>query len=84
MHHHRSSTFTLAPETAPRPELAGTALAVVILGQNLGMLIGPPLIANSAAEGNWVNGTYPIIAACVVAVIAVLLMRSGRGSSMSA
>ncbi|MGI6406075.1 MAG: MFS transporter [Syntrophaceticus sp.] len=74
-----SSTFTLAPETVPRPELAGTALGVVILGQNLGMFIGPPLIANSAAGGNWAYGTYPIIAASVVALVAVLFMRSGRG-----
>ncbi len=70
-----SSTFTLAPETAPRPELAGVALGVVSMGQNFGMLTGPPLIAN-AADVSWVYGTYPVVAASAVAVAAVLLMRN--------
>ncbi len=70
-----SSTFTIAPETVPRPELAGMALGVVSIGQNFGMLIGPPLIANAAAGGNWAYGTYPVIAASVIAIAAALLMR---------
>ncbi|MGB4044333.1 MAG: hypothetical protein WBK18_10650, partial [Thermacetogeniaceae bacterium] len=68
----------LAPETAPRPELAGMALGVVSIGQNLGMLMGPPLVASAAAGGNWINGTYPVIAASVVAIVAALLMRMRR------
>lgn len=74
-----SSTFTLAAETAPRPELAGTALGVVILGQNLGILIGPPLIAYSAAGGNWAYGIYPVVAASVVAFAAALFMKGALG-----
>jgi len=73
-----SGTFTLAPETAPRPELTGMALGIVNIGQNLGMLIGPPLIAGAAAGGNWVNGTFPVIAASVVAIVAALFMRMRR------
>jgi len=78
-----SSTFTLAPETAPRPELAGMALGVVSIGQNLGMLMGPPLVASAAAGGNWASGTYPIIAASVVAIAAALFMRMDRAGGQS-
>ena len=70
-----SSTFTLAPETAPRPELVGVALGVVSIGQNFGMLVGPPAVAKAAAGGVWVLGTYPVVIGCAVAVVAALLMR---------
>ncbi|MGB4044194.1 MAG: hypothetical protein WBK18_09930, partial [Thermacetogeniaceae bacterium] len=73
----------LAPETAPRPELAGMALGVVSIGQNLGMLMGPPLVASAAAGGNWASGTYPIIAASVVAIAAALFMRMDRAGGQS-
>ncbi|MDR9755295.1 MAG: CynX/NimT family MFS transporter [Thermacetogeniaceae bacterium] len=78
-----SSTFTLAPETAPRPELAGMALGVVTIGQNIGMLMGPPLVASAAAVGNWAYGTYPVIAASVVAIAAALFMRMDRAGGQS-
>lgn len=71
-----SSTFTLAPDTAPRPELAGMALGIVSLGQNLGMLIGPPLIGRAVAGGSWPAGTYPVVIAIVIALAAALLMRT--------
>lgn len=70
-----SSTFTLAPETVPRPELAGMALAIVSLGQNFGMLIGPPLVGRTVAGGSWLSGTFPIVIATAIAVVAVLLIR---------
>lgn len=75
-----SSTFTLAPETAPRPELAGVALGVVSIGQNFGMLVGPPVIAKAAAGGAWVMGTYPVVIGCAVAIVAALLMRIRAGA----
>lgn len=67
--------FTLAPDTMPRPELAGLALGIVNLGQNLGMLIAPPLIGMAVAGGSWSSGTYPVIIAVVVALIATLAVR---------
>lgn len=69
-----TSTFTLAPETAPQMELAGVALAIVIVGQNCGMLIGPPLIGKIIASGGWSGGTYPMVIAMIVALVATLLI----------
>lgn len=71
-----SSTFTLAPDTVPRPELAGMALGAVSLGQNFGMLIGPPLIGRAVAGGSWLAGTYPVVVAAIIAVAAALIMRT--------
>lgn len=71
-----SCGFTLAPETVPRPELAGIALGIVSLGQNFGMLIGPPIVGRAVAGGVWTAGTYPIVIATAIALVAVLLMRS--------
>lgn len=40
-----TATFAAAPEIMGKPELAGIGLAVVIMCQNLGMFVGPVLLA---------------------------------------
>jgi MFS family permease len=61
-----TSTFTLAPETMPRRELAGLALALVSVGSNAGVLVGPPVIGALVSGGNWALGSL-----CFVAVMAL-------------
>lgn len=67
--------FTLAPETALSPQLAGMAIAIVILGQNVGVFIGPSAIgAIVAASGAWGSATLPLTITSIIGVIAALIM----------
>jgi predicted MFS family arabinose efflux permease len=56
-----TSLFTLAPETASRPEFAGLALAALNMGANLGILIGPPVLGSIVANGNWTPGSICLV-----------------------
>ncbi|GFN23483.1 hypothetical protein TAMC210_18000 [Thermanaeromonas sp. C210] len=71
-----TTIYTLAPETVPDPRLAGVALATLALGQNGGMLLGPPVIGRAVAGGSWADGTYPMVIGSIVALIAALLVRT--------
>ncbi|GEA15200.1 MFS transporter [Moorella sp. E308F] len=68
--------FTIAPETAINPQFAGVALGVVILGQNSGMFIGPPVVGQAIASGGWDAGVYPLVAGLLVSLVATLLIRT--------
>jgi sugar phosphate permease len=76
-----TTAFTLAPETMPRPELAGLALGILSVGQNLGLFFGPPAIAAVIADGNWGAGVIPLVASLAVGVIAVWLLPARRAGS---
>jgi MFS family permease len=52
-----TATFTLAPETMPSVEYAGLALAIVMVGSNLGVLGGPPALASILKTGDWTAGS---------------------------
>ena len=75
-----SATFTLAPETMPSPQLAGLALGIVSVGQNLGMFFGPPIVGGLIASGNWAAGTVPLMVAVVVGVAASIGLQARRAS----
>lgn len=74
-----TAVFTLAPETMPRPELAGWALGIVSVGQNLGMFLGPATVAALVAGGVWSNGVLPLVISGALGVMASawLLFRAG-------
>jgi MFS family permease len=77
-----TAIFTLAPETLPRPELAGWVIGLVSVGQNLGMFLGPPLMGATIAGGTWGAG-LPILlgAAAVGTTTAYLLQRQMEGGA---
>jgi hypothetical protein len=54
-------TFTLAPETMPSVEYASLALAIVMVGSNLGTLGGPPALASILKTGNWTAGSTGLV-----------------------
>jgi hypothetical protein len=41
-----TATFAAAPEVMRKPQWAGMGLAVIMVGQNLGLLIGPVLFGS--------------------------------------
>lgn len=79
-----TATFTLAPETAPSPQLAGLALGIVSVGQNLGMFFGPPLVGAIVANGQWEAGAIPLFSSIAVGVAASLLLQGRRATTRPA
>lgn len=71
-----TTAFTLAPETMPRPELAGLALGILSIGQNLGAVLGAPAIALLVADGRWEAGILPVVGALVLGLGATLFLNT--------
>lgn len=70
-----TAVFTLAPETMARPELAGFAMGIINVGQNLGMLAGPPIVGAVVAASGWGSGAYPLVIGTAVAFLATLVLK---------
>ena len=58
-----ATTFTLAPETAPSPEFAGLAVAIVMASSTIGSLGGPPILGAILSTGSWIAGSVFFVAA---------------------
>ncbi|MBL8057665.1 MAG: MFS transporter, partial [Anaerolineales bacterium] len=71
-----TAAFTLAPETMPRPALAGLALGILSIGQNLGSMLGAPALALVIGDGHWEAGTPLIVAALGLGLAATLLLQA--------
>jgi MFS family permease len=61
-----TATFAAAPEVMGRPQLAGIGLAVVAVGQNVGMVIGPILFGMLVESFGWVAAGYGLIPFCLL------------------
>lgn len=68
-------TFAAAPEIMKNPRNAGLGLAVVAVGQNIGMFLGPGLFGESVEIAGWVTSGNLIIPVCIAGFIAAILMR---------
>ncbi|MGI9953467.1 MFS transporter [Moorellaceae bacterium AZ2] len=74
-----TSIFALAPEITPSPQLSGPIMAIINLGHNLGMLVGPPVLGQTLKYASiWAVGNYPIIVSMVLATVATLLFVTRR------
>jgi nitrate/nitrite transporter NarK len=65
-----TATFAAAPEVMGNPRSAGMGLAVVSLGQNLGMVIGPILFGTLAGMVGWATAGYWLIPICLLGFVA--------------
>ena len=65
-----SATFSSVPEIMERPQLAGIGMAVLALGQNLGMVVGPAVFGPLATSVGWVTAGILLIPVCALGVIA--------------
>jgi MFS family permease len=65
------ATFAAVPEVMESRELAGSGMAVLALGQNLGMFIGPMLFGRLVDSMGWTNAGYVLVPVCAVSVIAI-------------
>jgi MFS family permease len=70
-----TATFAAAPEVMKDARLAGLGLAVVMVGQNLGMFIGPVLFGRMVESLGWVNAGAFLIPFCLLGFVAAWLVR---------
>jgi MFS family permease len=70
-----TATFAAAPEIMGSPQLAGMGLAVVAVGQNLGMVVGPALFGALVGLAGWLTASLWLIPFCVLGFAAAWLIR---------
>lgn len=64
-----TATFAAAPELMGKPQWAGLGLAVVLVGQNVGQLIGPVLFGELVQSLGWAITGYLMIPFCLLGFI---------------
>ena len=64
-----TAIFAAASEVMRKPEWAGLGLAVVLIGQNLGQLLGPILFGEIVKSSGWAMAGYMMIPFCLVGFI---------------
>jgi predicted MFS family arabinose efflux permease len=70
-----TATFAAAPELMRRPEWGGLGLAVVLIGQNLGQLVGPLLFGQFVNSLGWLAAGYLMIPVCLLGFISAWKVR---------
>lgn len=65
-----TATFAAAPEVMPSPRLAGLGLAVVLVGQNLGQVLGPILFGQAVGSLGWAAAGYLMAPVCLLGFLA--------------
>lgn len=63
------ATFAAAPEIMQKPELAGLGLAVLLIGQNLGQLLGPIFFSEMIGSLGWATAGYLLIPFCLIGFV---------------
>ena len=70
-----TATFAAAPEVMRKPQWAGLGLAVILIGQNLGQLVGPVLLGQLIGRVGWVAAGYVLIPICLLGFASAWLVR---------
>jgi MFS family permease len=69
------ATFAAVPEIMVSRQLAGLGMAVLALGQNLGMFIGPIMFGRLAESIGWTAAGYFLVPVSVISVIAICVAK---------
>jgi MFS family permease len=64
-----TATFAAVSEVMQKPEWAGLGLAVILIGQNIGQLVGPILFGEIVKGPGWVMAGYMMIPFCLLGFI---------------
>lgn len=70
-----TATFAAVPETMKRPQLVGIGMAIVMLGQNLGMFVGPAVFGKLAESVGWATAGYMLIPISILGIVAGWLVK---------
>lgn len=71
-----TATFSATPALMRRPEQAGLGLAVVSLGQNTGMFVGPILFGLVAERFGWAPAAYAMIPFLLIGLVSARMVRT--------
>ncbi|MBN1537923.1 MAG: MFS transporter [Anaerolineales bacterium] len=75
--------FTLAPDTMENPAFAGFAIGIATLGQNVGMLMGSPIVGSVIEKSGWGAATIPLAASMAIGCLASLAVKTYRTTPKS-
>lgn len=68
-----TTIFTITPNTMPSESLVGLGMGIVTLGQNLGAMIGPPIVGDIVKFfNNWLYGSLLMLLAASLMLVASL------------
>ena len=70
-----TAVFAAAPEIMRKPQWAGLGLAAILVGQNLGQLVGPVLFGVFVNQLGWVMAGYLMIPVCLLGFVAGWLIK---------
>lgn len=70
-----TATFAAAPEVMRKPQWAGLGLAVILIGQNLGQLIGPVWFGQLVNSLGWAAAGNLLIAVCLVGFVSAWMVK---------
>lgn len=70
-----TATFAAVPEIMERPQMAGYGMAILSVGQNLGMVVGPVMFGELVERIGWVAAGYWLIPFCLLALVAALFTK---------
>lgn len=79
-----AATFAAAPDIMEKPQLAGLGLAVVLVGQNVGQLLGPLLFGRLVQGLGWSLAGYLIIPVCLLGFASGWLVKIRPASASAA
>ena len=69
------AVFAAVPEIMKNPKLTGTGMAVLSLGQNLGMFVGPVLFGKIVGATSWVRAGYMLVFFSALTVVSGWLVK---------
>ncbi len=69
------ATFAAVPEIMVSRQSAGLGMAVLAMGQNLGMFIGPILFGRFVESIGWTGAGYVLVPVSAISVIAIFLAK---------
>jgi MFS family permease len=64
-----TATFAAVSEVMQKPEWTGLGLAAILIGQNLGSLVGPILFGQIVESSGWMIAGYMMIPFCLIGFI---------------
>jgi MFS family permease len=70
-----TATFAAASEVMGKPQLAGLGLAIVLVGQNLGQLVGPVLFGELVQRLGWLTAGHLMIPFCLLGFISAWMVK---------
>jgi len=63
--------WTICPQTTPEPRLGAAALAVMVIGMNIGMVLGPPIAGAMIDSFGWTSASIVIGVAGLLCAVCI-------------